>query len=278
MGSLTGMYTDEAINFITNKKDVPFFLYLAHTMPHVKIDASDRFRGRSKGGIYCDVIEEIDHNVGRILDALKVQGLEKRTIVLFTSDNGPWLSKGDKAGSAMPLRDGKGSCWEGGFRVPAIFWGPGRIRAGKTSNQMMATLDILPTFAALAGDKVPSDRIIDGVDQTNLITGRADVGARKTFFYYYERALHAVRKGKWKLAIPSGRMGAKYIVDKEAVQAPELYDLESDVSEKRNVAADHPRVVADLLSLVENARQDIGDHDAPGKNARNILSEKKDGF
>ncbi|MHC4122299.1 MAG: sulfatase family protein [Planctomycetota bacterium] len=276
MGSLTGMYTDEAINFIKQKKNSPFFLYLAHTMPHVKIDASDKFRGKSEGGIYGDVIEEIDFNVGRILDTLKQHRLSRKTIVLFTSDNGPWLCFGAKGGKAKPLRDGKGSCWEGGFRVPTILWGPGRIPAGKTSNEMMATLDILPTFAALAGANVPADRIIDGVNQVNLITGRTRVSARQTFYYYFGNKLHAVRKGKWKLAIPSGQMGAKYIMDKKALQEPELYNLEKDVSESKNVAADNPDVLADLLDLVKNVRQDIGDHDAPGKNARNIPSKKKD--
>ena len=270
MGELTGLYTDEAIAFIRAKKDSPFFLYLAYTMPHVKIDASEGFRGKSKGGIYGDVIEEIDHNVGRLIDTLKELGLHEKTIVLFTSDNGPWLSYGPRGGSAKPLRDGKGSSWEGGFRVPAIVWGPGRVPAGKESNAMMATLDVLPTFAALAGAKAPSDRVIDGVDQSALITGKAEAGARETFLYHVRGDLHAVRKGKWKLALPDRRRSYGYVMDKKPVTRPELYDLEADVSESRDIAEVHPDVVADLLKLADHARTDIGDVDKPGANARNV--------
>ena len=270
MGELTGLYTDEAIAFIRARRGSPFLLYLAYTMPHVKIDASEGFRGKSKGGIYGDVIEEIDHNVGRLIDTLKELAIHEKTIVLFTSDNGPWLSKGPRGGSAKPLRDGKGSSWEGGFRVPAIVWGPGRVPAGRESNAMMATLDVLPTLAALAGAKAPSDRIIDGVDQSALITGKADAGARETFLYHVRGDLHAVRKGKWKLALPDRRRSYGYVVDKKPVTRPELYDLEADVSETRDVAEAHPDVVADLLKLAAHARADIGDVDKPGAGARNV--------
>jgi len=275
MGELTGLYTDQAIRFIRQKKDSPFFLYVAHTMPHVKIGASEKFRGKSKGGLYGDVIEEIDHNVGRVIDTLKELSLDRKTVVLFTSDNGPWLSKGKHGGSAKPLRDGKGSSWEGGFRVPAIVWGPGRVPAGKESRAMMATLDVLPTFAALAGAKPPGDRVLDGVDQSALITGKADAGARETFFYYVRNNLHAVRKGRWKLALPNRRASHGYVVDKKRITRPELYDLEADVSEKHDVAEKHPAVVAELLKLADHARRDIGDLDKPGANARNLQPPAK---
>ncbi|MFB3902618.1 MAG: sulfatase [Acidobacteriota bacterium] len=270
MGSLTGLYTEEAIRHLREKRSAPFFLYLAHTMPHVQLGASERFRGRSKAGLYGDVIEELDDSVGRLMDTLKEQGLDKNTIVLYFSDNGPWLIKGDQGGSSRPLRDGKGSSWEGGFRVPAIFWGPGKIPAGRTSNSMMASLDILPTFAALANTRPPSNRKIDGLDQSRFITGQSPTSSRETFYYYVGSTLHAVRKGKWKLAIPSGRMGRAYIMDQTPLVAPELYDLETDISESKNLANEKPDVVADLLNLVEEARRDIGDKAAPGEGARNL--------
>jgi arylsulfatase A-like enzyme len=268
MGRLTKLYTDRAIKFIEEHKSHPFFLYLAHSMPHVKIDASRRFRGRSKGGLYGDVIEEIDWNVGRILDAVEKSGLDERTIIFFMSDNGPWLSKGTGGGSAAALRDGKGSAWEGGFRVPCIVRGPGRIPAGRVSNAMMATLDILPTLAALAGAKLPDDRVIDGRDQSPLITGKSDESARETFYYYVKDNLHAVRSGKWKLALPNRKAFYNYARDAAAVEEPQLYDLDSNLAEKNDVAARHPDVVEELLELAERAREDIGDMKEIGKNAR----------
>ena len=206
MGSLTKLYTDEAIEFISKNKNDPFFLYLPHTMPHVKIDASNKFKGKSEGGLYGDVIEEMDWNVGRIIDIVKKMDLVKKTYIFFASDNGPWLIKGDKGGSAAPLRNGKGSAWEGGYRVPCIIWAPGRVPEGKKSNELMATLDILPTLVNLAGLKEPEDRAIDGVNQSDFITVKSVKSARDTFYYYVKDNLHAVRRGKWKLALP-GRMG-----------------------------------------------------------------------
>ncbi len=274
MASLTGMYTDEAIRFIEQSKNKPFFLYVAHTMPHVKIDASEKFRGQSSGGLYGDVIEEIDWNVGRIIDMLRAQQLDKNTIVLFTSDNGPWLSKGNMGGSALPLRNGKGSSWEGGFRVPCIMWGPGWIPAGIESNELMATLDIMPTFAELARVKVPTDRVIDGCDQSDFITGKTSKSTRDIFYYYIRNNLHAVRQGKWKLALPSRKEFFRYAKDKLQVITPELYDLESNISEKQNVAHKHPDIVNQLLKLAENARQDIGDVGRRGKNTRKGLNNE----
>ncbi len=268
MGSLTRLYTDKAVEFIREHKDGPFFLYLAHTMPHTIIGASDQFRGKSARGLYGDVIEELDWNIGRVLDTVKECGLDDKTIILYTSDNGPWLSKKEMGGSADPLRMGKGSAWEGGFRVPCIIRAPGRVPAGKESNELMATLDVLPTFARLAGTKPPTDRIIDGVDQTDLITGKSNKTARETFYYYVKDNLHAVRQGKWKLALPNRQIFYDYAKDSVPVDAPQLYDLENDVSETKDVADAHPDIVKRLLELAANAREDVGDLDRMGKNGR----------
>ncbi len=268
MGALTELYTDEAIGFIQENRDKPFFLYLAHTMPHLKLGASEKFLGKSKAGLYGDVIEEIDWNVGRVLDAVRGLGLAGNTYVLFTSDNGPWLSKKELGGSAVPLRGGKGSSWEGGFRVPCIVWGPGRVPAGATSNELTATLDVLPTFAALAGAKVPTDRIIDGRDQSDLITGKSTESARDTFYYYVKGNLHAVRQGKWKLALPSRERHYGYAPDLKPVTTPELYDLESDVSEATDVSGRFPEVARSLLTLATRVRTDLGDLDYWGPKSR----------
>ncbi len=268
MGSLTRLYTEEAIDFINENKSGPFFLYLAHTMPHVELGVSVKFAGNSERGLYGDVIEEMDWNVGRIMATLKKLRLHKNTIVLFTSDNGPWLSKGEFGGSALPLRGGKGSAWEGGFRVPCIFWGPGKVPAGVESDQLMATLDILPTFAALAGGEVPADRIIDGRDQSGFLTGASNYSGRDEFFYYVRGNLHAVRKGKWKLALPGRKKFHGYATDDPPVLSPELYDLEWDISEKQDVADENPEVVRQLTILSEQARLDIGDVDIKGNHSR----------
>ena len=268
MGSLTALYTDEALTFMKQNKDKPFFLYLAHTMAHVKLDASEKFLGRSKRGLYGDVIEELDYNIGRVLDTIRKLGLEKKTYVLYTSENEPWLSKGKMGGSAFPLRMGKGSAWEGGFRMPCIVWGPGRVPAGTQSNELTATLDVMPTFAALAGAEVPTDRVIDGRDQSALITGKTQKSTRDTFYYYVRSNLHTVRQGKRKLALPNRQRFYGYAPDTTKVVKPELYDLENDVSEKHDVADKHSDVVRELLDLADQVREDIGDLDHWGNNSR----------
>lgn len=266
MSSLTGLYTDEAIKFIKDNRDTPFFLYLAHSMPHVKIDASPKFKGKSAGELYGDVIEEIDWNVGRILDLVKELGLDRNTYILYASDNGPWSgienvfrSKhgGQLAtGSAIPLRSGKGSPYEGGFREPCIFWAPGRIPAGIINNGMMSTLDIFPTFAKLAGAKIPDDRILDGFNQSNLITGKTNKSAREVFYYHIKGELHAVRQGKWKLLLPDRIFSFPYTND-PPVKSPELYDLENDISEKTNLAGKFPEIVNRLFDLAKKAPEDM---------------------
>ncbi len=258
MGSLTKLYTDEAIRFLQQHRKEPFFLYLAHNMPHVKLGASEQFKGKSRGGLYADVIEEIDWNVGRVLDALKNFGLDKTTYVLFTSDNGPWLSMGANGGSAGPLRGGKGSSWEGGVRVPCILRGPD-VPAGKTCNELLCTLDVLPTFAALAGAAPPHDRVLDGRDQSQIMAGKTDRSARQTYYYYVNDSLHALRREQWKLALPDRKQFFGYAKDQIPLTKPELYDLETDPAEKHDVAAEHPEIVKKLRELAKQVRAEVGD-------------------
>lgn len=289
MSKLTRRYTDEAIEFIRTHQQQPFFVYIPHTMPHTRLDASPPFKGKSPRGLYGDVIEEIDFNVGRILDVLGELGLKKNTYVLFTSDNGPWLIKNknhadghlrtDHGGSAGRLRSGKVSTWEGGVRVPAILWGHGQIPAGTTCDKIASTLDILPTFAALASADVPSDRVIDGEDIRHLFHGHLDqANGDKAFFYYLRVHLQAVRQGKWKLHLPRDKRQPgtapfetnNHIAaaDRVGFDQPFLVDLEADIGETTNLADRHPLVVKSLLALAETMRADLGDFDRVGKNMR----------
>ena len=289
LSTLTKRYTDEAIAFIARHREQPFFVYIPHTMPHTRLDASKQFKGKSKRGLYGDVIEEIDFNAGRILDAVTEMGLAENTYVLFTSDNGPWLIKnkdhadghlpGDHGGSAGPLRSGKVSTFEGGVRVPAILWGPGRVPAGTTCDSIASTLDILPTFAALAGAEMPSDRVIDGEDIRHLFHGDfAKADSEKAYFYYLRIHLQAVRQGRWKLHLPRDKepVGAAPFsrnthiapVDRVGFAKPFLVDLHADIGETTNVAGQHPQVVQRLLKLAEEMREDLGDYDRVGKNMR----------
>lgn len=268
MGALTRRYTDDAIDFLKQSGDEPFFMYLAHPMPHVKLGASEAFLGKSKSGLYGDVIEELDHECGRLISAVKKLGLADDTIVLFASDNGPWLYKGKESGSASPLRGGKGTAWEGGYRVPGIFWGPGWIPAGRTTDELMTTLDILPTFSAMAGIKVPTDRTIDGVDQRALILGESDESARKTFYYYVRNELQAVRLGKWKMRLPNRTETYGFPVESPTVPFHQLHDLSTDMEERFDLAAKKPKILAQLKKLAEVARADIGDKDLEGPGIR----------
>lgn len=289
MATLTRRYTDEAIRFIKQNQDAPFFVYVPHTMPHTRLDASDPFKGNSSRGLYGDVIEEIDFNVGRILDALTEMELASQTYVLFTSDNGPWLIKNkdhadgnlpsDHGGSAGPLRSGKVSTFEGGIRVPTILWGPERVPAGTTCDKIASTLDILPTFAALAGADPPGDRVIDGEDIRHLFHGDfAHADPDKAFFYYLRVHLQAVRQGKWKLHLPreAEPIGAApfskntHIAPQDRIgfEAPFLVDLVNDIGETTNVSKENPEVVDRLLALAEEMRDNLGDHDRVGKQMR----------
>ena len=241
--TLTLRYTTESIKFITENKDRPFFLYLPHTMPHVPLFVSEKFKGKSKRGLYGDVIEEIDWSVGEILKTLKELGIDEKTLVLFTSDNGPWLSKRKAGGSALPLRSGKFTTYEGGMREPCIVWWPGRVPAGTECGEVCATIDLLPTFAKLAGGKAPSDRVIDGRDIWPLMAGKAGAKSPHEAFYYYKGGkLEAARSGKWKLVLK---------------KTPELYDLDADISEKHNVADEHPEIVKRLTDMMEEFDREL---------------------
>lgn len=286
MSTLTRRYTDEAIAFIKRSKEKPFFVYLAHTMPHVRLATSEQFKGKSDGGLYGDVVEEIDLNVGRILQTLQEEGLEKDTYVIFTSDNGPWYfgrSPGhlkrmgedwaSHGGVATPLRGAKTSAWEGGLRVPCVVWAPGNIPSGSQSDAVTSTMDILPTFAKLARAQVPVDRVIDGRDISAIFQmGKETKIKSKPFFYYRKTRLAAVRFGKWKLHVvrPVDTIWQKYsaVEDAIAITRPVLYNLETDIVESNDVSTQYPEVVEELMRYIEQARDDIGDYNRIGKNAR----------
>jgi arylsulfatase A len=269
---LTGLYTDRAVAFINRHKDRPFFFYLAHSMPHVPLHVSERYRARSKQGLYGDVIEEIDASVGRVLVALDANGLTNDTLVIFTTDNGPWLSYGDHAGSAGPLREGKGTCWEGGVRVPCIIKWPGKIPAGTVSDAMLMTIDLVPTIAHLVGAELPK-HTIDGLDVWPLLAGQAgSSNPHDAYLFYYERnQLQAVASGDglWKLQLPhtyrslaghsGGHGGSPAKYHEVKILMPELYDLANDRGESTDVASKHPEIVSRLLAVAERARKELGD-------------------
>ncbi len=257
---LTKRYTEEAVKFIRSSQETPFFLYLPHTFPHVPLYASEKFRDKSANGRYGDAVEELDWSVGQLMETLKKEEIEENTLVIFLSDNG---AASDWGGSNQPLRGWKGSPWEGGMRVPCIMRLPGRIPAGRVSDALSSTLDVLPTLAKLAGGAAPSDRIIDGRDLWPLMTATGP-SPREVFYYYFLGHLHAVRSGTWKLHVArrDGRGRASKSI------APELYDLKMDISEMHDVADRHPDVVERLLALAEQARADLGDGDRDGKNTR----------
>ena len=266
---LTTQYAEHAVSFIERNKERPFFLYVTPNMPHVPLHVSDKFRGKSERGLYGDVIMEIDWAVGEIFGAIKRSGLDENTLVIFTSDNGPWLSYGNHAGSAGPLREGKGTTFDGGHREPFIARWPGKIPAGTVCAEPAMTIDIFPTVARLIGAALPAHKI-DGLDIWPLFTGEA--GAKNPhdayFFYYDTNALQAVRSGAWKLFFPHqsrtmqgqepGKDGTpgKY---KPLAVGHELYNLTDDIGETKNVAEQNPEVVQRLEALAETARADLGD-------------------
>jgi arylsulfatase A-like enzyme len=252
--TLTRRYTDEALRFLRENQRRPFFLYLAHTFPHVPLHASDEFRGRSLRGLYGDVVEELDHHVGRLLNGLRELGLERRTLVLFTSDNGPWLVQRERGGSAGLLREGKGSTWEGGVRVPAIAWWPGKVRAGSTSTAITSALDVFPTALELAGLPLPHDRALDGFSLLPVLLERGPA-PRNHLFYYRDSSLFAVREGPWKAHFFTqagyGEKGPTWH------DPPLLFHLEHDPSEAHNVALRHLDVVERLRALADAHREDV---------------------
>lgn len=267
---LTTWYTERAVSFIEENAKQPFLLYLAHSMPHVPLYVSDKFRGKSERGLYGDVISEIDWSVGQVLDALKRTGIDKRTLVIFTSDNGPWLSYGEHSGIAAPLREGKGTSWEGGVRVPFIARWPGKIPAGKSCAEPAMTIDLFPTIAKLSDSPLPEQKI-DGKHILPLLS--AEPGAQNPqeayFIYYANHQLQAVISGKWKLVLPhnyrtmAGKPGGKGGVPEKytsaRVKQPELYDMAADPNELSNIATDHPAILKRVLALADKCYADLGD-------------------
>ncbi|RUL88280.1 sulfatase family protein [Tautonia sociabilis] len=265
--NLTTWYTERAVSFIDENADRPFFLYVPHSMPHVPLFVSDKFAGKSEQGMYGDVIMEIDWSVGQILEALRRNGLDEETLVVFTSDNGPWLSYGDHAGSAGPLREGKGTTFDGGQREPTLMRWPGRIPAGTSCSEPAMTIDLLPTIAAITGAPLP-ELPIDGLDISPLLFGEDGAESpHDALYFYWGRELQAVRSGRWKLHFPhsyrslegeggTGGRPAPY-VQRETGLA--LFDLRTDVGETTDVKEQHPEIVARLQRLADRARDDLGD-------------------
>ncbi|WP_255443932.1 sulfatase [Robiginitalea sp. SC105] len=245
--TITRRYTDESIKFIETNRENPFFLYLAYNLPHVPLFASGDFEGRSERGLYGDVVEEIDFNVGRILDRLVELGLESRTLVVFTSDNGPWLIMDEEGGSAGLLRGGKGSTWEGGMREPCIFWGPGQIAPGVVSD-MGTAMDLFTTFSHLAGVPVPEDRAMDGIDLGPVLF-EGEPGNRKEMFYYRGDELYAVRLGDFKAHF---KTQSGYSPDKQEHDPPLLFNLQTDPSEQYNLNQSHPQILQQIRNAVRS--------------------------
>lgn len=266
---LTKWYTERAVDFIARHADEPFFLYVPHTMVHVPLFVSKAFEGKSGRGLFADVVMELDWSVGQILAALAEHGIDDDTLVVFTSDNGPWLSYGDHAGSAAPLREGKGTMWEGGCREPTIMRWPGKIPAGTTCDELASTIDIVPTVAALLDVPLPSHPI-DGHDIRPLMFGEPSARSPHEAFYCYYNGgeLQAVRDRRWKLYFPHryrtmaghpGGTGGKPADYEHRETGTELYDLKNDVGEATDVARQNPEVVARLEKLADVAREQLGD-------------------
>jgi arylsulfatase A-like enzyme len=276
MDKLTGLYTERAVRFIDANKEKPFFLYVPHSMPHVPLGAGPDFKGKSGYGLYGDVVSEIDWSVGQICDALKRNGLEENTLVIFTSDNGPWTTYGDHAGSSGGLREAKGTSFEGGIREPFVARWPGKIPAGAVVREPVMTIDLLPTFAKLVGGELPADRKIDGKDVWALLSAKAGAKSpHEAYFIYWGELLEAVRSGKWKLHFPHPYRETPKVRATGGTPTKAgtghidlaLFDLESDPGETKDVAKDHPEVVEHIKKLAENMRKDLGDSATKEKGA-----------
>lgn len=264
---LTTWYTERALNFIDAHAEKPFFLYLAHSMPHVPLFVSDQFASKSAQGLYGDVIMELDWSVGQVLRKLKDLQLDEQTLVIFTSDNGPWLSYGNHAGSAGPLREGKGTTWEGGVRVPCIMRWPGKIPADTSTDELAATIDIFPTIAGLIGGELPQHPL-DGKDIWPLISGDEHARTPHEYYcYYWGNELQAIRSGPWKLHFPhnyrslTGTPGRDGLPDGYTQGKTDLalFNLTDDIGEQRNIASEHPEVVRRLTAFANQARSELGD-------------------
>lgn len=266
--NLTTLYTSNAVDFINRNAEEPFFLYVPHTMGHIPLGVSSKFRGKSELGLYGDVMMEIDWSVGEIKKALKDNNIEDNTIFIFTSDNGPWLNFGNHAGSSGGLREGKLTSWEGGQRVPFIIKWHGKIPEGTVCNKLACAIDLLPTFAKITESELPNKKI-DGVDITPLLEGDFESTPRETILYYMgENNLNGVRKGNWKLVLPHswnsynsipGNNGYKGSKVKMKIESPELYNMMRDPGERYNVIKKYPEKVKELMLVVEQAREELGD-------------------
>jgi len=264
---LTTLYTTKAVDFINRNKDNPFFLYLPHSMVHVPLAVSEKYKGKSEQGLYGDAMMEIDWSVGEVMKALEENGIDDNTLIIYTSDNGPWLNFGNHGGSAIPLREGKGTAWEGGVRVPCVMKWTDNIEPNSTSNEFITSLDILPTIASITNSSLPEKKI-DGIDMLHFITGEMQNSPRNEFYYYYEGDLCAVRKENWKLVLPHsyrsyegvdpGKDGwpGPYAREKSGL---ELYNLKDDVSEKNDIADQYPEIIEELTKVADKARLILGD-------------------
>lgn len=257
--TLTARYTEEAVRFIRSHKDRPFFLYLPHTAVHVPLHPGAAFKGKSANGTYGDWVEEVDWSVGQVLATLRELKLAENTFVLFSSDNGPWLMQEHNGGVAGPLRGGKATTWEGGVREPSIAWWPGRIAPGTSCDAAMSNMDVLPTLLGLAGGKAPTDRKIDGRDIWPLLTGKTRRSPHEALYYFLGNRLQAVRSGPWKLAVtPQGTGMPPGKAQPVKHTGPRLYNLDSDIGELHDVAAQHPDVVARLQEFIHRMDADLG--------------------
>ena len=275
---ITTVYTEKSVEFIDNNAKNPFFLYIPHSMPHVPIAVSNKFKGKSKQGLYGDVMMELDWSLGEIVKALKKNNILDNTIIIFTSDNGPWLNFGNHAGNTAGLREGKGTVFEGGQRVPTIISWPKVIKKSSISNKLTASIDLLPTITEIVNGKLPN-HMIDGVSILEILKGK-DITPRDHFFYYYKtNSLEAVRKDYWKLILPHesrsyknvmpGMDGYKGNYSKLKLDY-ELYNLRRDPGERYNVIKKYPKITKVLKELAESARNDMGDSSTgrKGKNTR----------
>lgn len=274
--TLTKRYTEQAIAFIEQNRATPFFVYLPHSMPHFPQHASEAFRGKSRRGIYGDAVEEIDWSTGEILHALQRNGLDRDTLVIFTSDNGPALGKGLHGGSAGPLRGGKHSTWEGGVRVPFLARWPGRIPAGLVRGGITSLMDLYVTSIELAGGELPTDRPIDGQDILPLLMGKGS-SPHSEFFYYRGSEIFAVRSGDWKLHFLKIATSLRGLREKRKCEPPELYNLAEDPAERLDMAGRHPELVTRLTALASEFRQSVTPGKPPPK-YRPILRKLKPGI
>lgn len=263
--SLTIKYTNKAVEFIKSHKEKPFFIYLCHNMTHNPLAASPAFKGKSQNGLYGDATEELDWSMGYLLNTLKEEGIDQNTLVVFTSDNGADRSYG---GSNSPLRDYKGSTYEGGFRVPCIMRWPARIPANTTTSALITSMDFLPTLADYCGYDIPRDWIIDGHNVSDILNNGSSQSPTEVFYYYQKQQLQAIRWKNWKFHLPlKERIKGPHLPDTEVGEA-HLYDLSCDISETTDVLNNHPEVVEKMNQLIQQARKDIGDWGYEGKNQR----------